>query len=101
MRRLMPHFNGGQTTRCAGLPHDFVPDYGTATRRPPYRIVSMTTTSPLWVPTTCTFSGCFSMTYLFHFLLLFTISTILVLLGSSKRTYLPSGVNSPNEVVVV
>ena len=66
-----------------------------------YWIDSITTTSPLGVPTMRTLTGLRSLISLFHVLLLFTTSTIFVLLGSSKRTYLPSGVCSVKVLVVV
>src|SRR5258706_10929754 len=45
--------------------------------------------------------GLRSVTKVVHVLLFLIVSTIRELLASSKWTYLPSGVNSPNDVVVV
>ena len=62
---------------------------------------SSTIVSPLAVPTTRTVTGFFPSMSLFHARFDFTISMILVLLGLSKRTNLPSEVRSPKVVVVV
>src|SRR5262245_29276469 len=73
---------------------------GSESEIPSYLIDSITITSPWRLPRTRTVIGLRSVISWVHTLLPFTISTIRVLLGSSKRTYRPSGLNSPNVVVV-
>src|ERR1017187_6476831 len=66
-----------------------------------YLISLITIRSPLGIATTRTMTGLCPLMSLLQTLLDFIISTTLVLLASSKRTILPSGVSRPKEVVVV